>query len=131
MRPACCRRNGVEHEILVPLTIVDSPFREVTRPVVQHFSALRRERPRDVVTVFIPEYVVTRWWRYLLHNQSALRLKARLLFTPAVMVVSVPCQLGATGQVWLAEPAARQGADLTPARTRPAAASATPPPRRR
>jgi len=45
------------------------------------------------VSVFIPEYVVGRWWEALLHNQSALRLKARLLFQPGVMVISVPWQL--------------------------------------
>ncbi len=54
---------------------------------------MRRTSPRDVVTVFIPEYVVGHWWEQLLHNQSALRLKARLLFTPGVMVTSVPWQL--------------------------------------
>ena len=43
--------------------------------------------------MFIPEYVVGHWWEQLLHNQSALRLKARLLFTPGVMVASVPYQL--------------------------------------
>ncbi len=53
----------------------------------------RQQSPRDVVTVFIPEYVVGRWWEQLLHNQSALRLKARLLFEPGVMVTSVPWQL--------------------------------------
>jgi hypothetical protein len=45
------------------------------------------------VTVFLPEYVVGRWWEQLLHNQSALRLKARLLFEPGVMVTSVPWQM--------------------------------------
>ena len=54
---------------------------------------MRRESPRDVVTVYIPEYVVGHWWEQLLHNQSALRLKGRLLFTPGVMVASVPWQL--------------------------------------
>jgi hypothetical protein len=49
------------------------------------------------VTVFIPEYVVGRWWEQLLHNQSALRLKARLLFEPGVMVTSVPWQLRSAG----------------------------------
>ncbi len=77
----------------VPLKVLDSPFREITRPVVDHVRLLRRERPRDVVTVFIPEYVVGHWWEQLLHNQSALRLKGRLLFTPGVMVTSVPWQL--------------------------------------
>ena len=49
--------------------------------------------PRGVVAVYIPEYVVGRWWEQLLHNQTALRLKGRLLFTPGVMVTSVPYQL--------------------------------------
>ena len=53
----------------------------------------REDTPRDVVTVFIPEYVVGHWWEQILHNQSALRLKGRLLFTPGVMVTSVPWQL--------------------------------------
>ena len=59
-----------------------------------HRASSHRESPRDVVSVFIPEYVVGHWWEQLLHNQSALRLKARLLFQPGVMVTSVPWQLG-------------------------------------
>ncbi|MFL6128573.1 MAG: APC family permease [Mycobacteriales bacterium] len=77
----------------VPLTVLESPYREITRPVLQYVRDLRRSTPRDVVTVFIPEYVLGRWWEQLLHNQSALRLKARLLFQPSVMVTSVPWQL--------------------------------------
>ncbi|MFE9923786.1 APC family permease [Streptomyces sp. NPDC005774] len=82
-------RRGIE----VPLKVLDSPYREVTRPVIEYVKNLRKESPRDVVSVFIPEYVVGRWYEQLLHNQSALRLKARLLFTPGVMVTSVPYQL--------------------------------------
>ncbi|MEN3358148.1 MAG: hypothetical protein V7637_2130 [Mycobacteriales bacterium] len=77
----------------VPLTVIESPYREITRPVLDYVVHIRRESPRDVVAVFIPEYVVGRWWEHLLHNQSALRLKTRLLFTPGVMVTSVPWQL--------------------------------------
>jgi len=80
-------------EIPVPLTILDAPFRDLTHPVLAHIRGLHRESPRDVVAVFIPEYVVGRWWENLLHNQSALRLKARLLFEPGVMVTNVPWQL--------------------------------------
>jgi amino acid transporter len=80
----------------IPLVILESPFREITKPVLTYIRGLRRESPRDVVTVFIPEYVVGRWWEQLLHNQSALRLKARLLFEPGVMVTSVPWQLQST-----------------------------------
>ncbi|MEI2728125.1 MAG: APC family permease [Candidatus Nanopelagicales bacterium] len=79
--------------ISVPLKILDSPYREITRPIVEYVRGLRRASPRDLVTVYIPEYVVGHWWENLLHNQSALRLKTRLRFTPGVMVVSVPWQL--------------------------------------
>jgi len=83
-------------DIPVPLTVIDSPYREITRPILDFVASLRRESPRDVVTVFIPEYVVGKWWENLLHNQSALRLKGRLLFEPGVMVTSVPWQLAST-----------------------------------
>ena len=88
-------------EIPVPIKALDSPYREITRPVVDYVRKVRRTSPRDVVMVYIPEYVVGRWWEQLLHNQSALRLKGRLLFTPGVMVASVPWQL-----------ASSEGADL-------------------
>jgi amino acid transporter len=80
-------------EIQVPLTVVDSPYREISRPIIDFVKSIRRGSPRDVVTVFVPEYVVGRWWENLLHNQSALRIKSRLLFEPGVMVTSVPWQL--------------------------------------
>ena len=79
--------------IPVPLTVVASPYREITRPVMGYVKRLRRESPRDIVTVYIPEYVLGHWWEQLLHNQSALRLKSRLLLLPGVVVASVPYQL--------------------------------------
>ena len=77
----------------VPLKVLYSPYRELIKPIVQYAAEIRRANPRGVVAVFIPEYVVGRWWEQLLHNQTALRLKGRLLFTPGVMVISVPYQL--------------------------------------
>ncbi|MFJ9668957.1 APC family permease [Streptomyces sp. NPDC101219] len=107
-------RRGIE----VPLKILDSPYREVTRPVIEYVKGLRKESPRDVVSVIIPEYVVGHWYEHLLHNQSALRLKGRLLFTPGVMVTSVPYQLQSSEaarrrarkrQNWSAPGAVRRG----------------------
>lgn len=86
-------QEWINRGIQVPLRVLDSPYREITRPVVSYIRDLHRESPRDVVTVFVPEYVVGHWWEQLLHNQSALRIKGRLLFEPGVMVVSVPWQL--------------------------------------
>jgi amino acid transporter len=91
---ATLQREWSEREIPVPLKILDSPYRDITGPVLDYVGRIRTKSPRDVVCVFIPEYVVGRWWEHLLHNQSAFRLKARLLFRPGVMVTSVPWQLG-------------------------------------
>ncbi|WP_433336073.1 APC family permease [Spirillospora sp. CA-294931] len=86
-------------DLPVPLKILDSPYREVTRPVLDYVKGVRRKSPRDVVTVFLPEYVVGHWWEHLLHNQSALRLKGRLLFQAGVMVTSVPWQLASSDRL--------------------------------
>ncbi len=80
----------------VPLTVLDSPYREITRPVLEHVKALRARHPRDLVIVYVPEYVVGHWWETILHNQSALRLRARLRYQPGVMVASVPWQLSSS-----------------------------------
>ncbi|MGQ0845054.1 MAG: APC family permease [Sporichthyaceae bacterium] len=85
-------------DVPVPLTLLDSPYREVVGPIVQYVKGVRRSSPRDVVCVFLPEYVVDHWWEALLHNQIGWRLKARLQFLPGVMVTSVPWQLGSAEQ---------------------------------
>jgi amino acid transporter len=84
-----------DRQVPVPLVVIESPYRETVRPVLRYVRHLRREHPGDVVSVIIPEYVVGRWWQHLLHNQTALRLKGRLLFEPAVTVTSVPWLIGA------------------------------------
>jgi amino acid transporter len=92
------REEWERSAIPVPLTVVSSPYREITRPVVEYVRRLRRESPRDIVTVYIPEYVLGHWWEQALHNQSALRLKARLLLERGVVVASVPYQLQSAGR---------------------------------
>jgi amino acid transporter len=82
--------------IPVPLTELDAPYRDITGPVLDYVAGLRKDRPRDLVVIYLPEYVVGHWWEQLLHNQSALRLKARLLFQRGVMVTSVPWQLASS-----------------------------------
>src|SRR4051794_19073185 len=88
-------RGWEERGLAVPLVVVESPYRETVRPVLRYVRHLRREHPGDVISVIIPEYVVGRWWQQLLHNQTALRLKSRLLFEPSVTVTSVPWLIGA------------------------------------
>ena len=87
------REEWERRDMPVPLTVVSSPYREITRPVIEYVKRLRRESPHDIVTVYVPEYVLGHWWEQVLHNQSALRLKTRLLYQRGVVVASVPYQL--------------------------------------
>jgi amino acid transporter len=98
-----------DSDITVPLKVIASPYREITRPVLDYVKRVSKESPRTVVTVFIPEYVVGHWWEQVLHNQSALRLKGRLLFEPNVMVTSVPWQLTSSERLKTLQPQSAPG----------------------
>ncbi|MCY1159660.1 MAG: family permease [Citricoccus sp.] len=80
-------------QLPVPVTVLASPYREMAEPLIRHLRTLRRSSPRDLVVVYIPEYVVARGWQSLLHNRTTQRIKERLHREPGVMVASVPWQL--------------------------------------
>jgi amino acid transporter len=102
-------RRWEDSDISVPLKVIASPYREITRPILDYVKRISKESPRSVVTVFLPEYVVGHWWEQVLHNQSALRLKGRLLFMPGVMVTSVPWQLNSSERLKTMQPHAAPG----------------------
>jgi amino acid transporter len=83
----------------VPLDVVDSPYREINEPVLEYLAELDQRSSSDVVTVIIPELVVHHWWQQLLHNQTALWLKVRLLFREGTVVTSVPSHVLEEGKV--------------------------------
>jgi hypothetical protein len=72
---------------------IESPYRLVIPPLLAYVDALRETHPDDGLVVMLPEFVPKHWWEHLLHNQSALRLKAALLFRSGVVVASFPYQL--------------------------------------
>ena len=75
----------------VPLVIVEFALSFAAAPACCRISTrLHRQQPDRILTVLIPEFVASRWWEHLLHNQSALRLKGSLLFRPGIVVTSVP-----------------------------------------
>lgn len=80
-------------DLPVPIRVLASPYRETTAPITDYIRSIRARYPRDLVVVYIPEYVVGHWWEQLVHNQTALRIKTRLHFEPGVVVASVPWQL--------------------------------------
>ncbi len=87
------RKSWQDSNLQVPLVIIESPFRSLTNPLLAYIDAVRDTHPGDTVTVILPEYVPRHWWEQLIHNQTAFRLKAALLFHPGIVVVDVPYHL--------------------------------------
>lgn len=77
----------------VPLEVLDSPYRSLMTPLLDHIDALQKANPGAVVTVVLPEFIAARWWQHAFHNQNAIVIKAALLFRPNVVVTSVPFHL--------------------------------------
>lgn len=77
----------------VPLVILDSPYRDIIGPVMDYVKSIHRDNPREVVVVYVPEYIVGTWWERLLHNRSTVRLRSLLLREPGIVVAAVPWHL--------------------------------------
>jgi amino acid transporter len=74
----------------VQLQVIESPYRSVVRPLLNFLDAIEDQLKGNTLMVVLPELVQTKWWHQLLHNQTALRLKAALLFRPGTVVINVP-----------------------------------------
>jgi amino acid transporter len=77
----------------VPLVIIESPYRSLVGPLLSYLDQIQKQLPDSTLTVVLPEYVPRHWWEQILHNQTALRIKAALLFRPGTVVISVPYHL--------------------------------------
>jgi hypothetical protein len=88
-----------EFQLDTPLHIESSPYRELSGPVLNYLDELDAQHDNDIITVILPEFVLTKWWEQLLHNQSALLLKGRLLFRRNTVVISVPYHIEPSGKV--------------------------------
>jgi hypothetical protein len=80
------------------LVIIESPYRALVNPLLKYIDEIDKQRPDHTLTVVLPEYIARHWWEHLLHNQTALRIKAALLFRPGTVVISVPYHLERTNK---------------------------------
>jgi hypothetical protein len=76
-----------------PLEVLDSPYRQISKPIQDFVRGVLEEGPRTFVTIVIPEFVVVKFWHSFMHNQTPLTLKGAFLFEPSVVVSSVPYKL--------------------------------------
>lgn len=93
------RREWKESGLPVPLTLVASPFRDITQIVISYVRSRRQRSPEEMLVVYIPQFLVQHWWENILHNQMALRLSRSLLRIPGVVLTIVPWKLGEDNQV--------------------------------
>ena len=77
----------------IPLKVLDSPYRSLVRPILRYVDEVDAMYDDDTLSVILPEFVPSKWWQHLLHNQTALALKAALLFRKNIVVISVPYHL--------------------------------------
>ena len=87
------QREWARRNLPVTLRVLESPYRESVRPLIDHVRRLRRDRPRDVVVVYLAEYVQQSWWVRLVRDRTDDHLRRELLQTPGVMLVTVPWQV--------------------------------------
>lgn len=79
----------------LPLTVLASPFRSLTDPVVEYVKTLRARDPQGMVIVIIPEFEPRGWWTKFLHGHAGFALALKLHFIPGVVVVNVPYHIEA------------------------------------
>jgi amino acid transporter len=77
----------------VPLVVLESPYRSILRPLLEYIDRMERQGEGRYLTVVLPEFIPSHWWEHFLHNQTALLVKAALLFRPGKVTVSVPYHL--------------------------------------
>ncbi len=77
----------------IPLVVLASPYRSLVRPILNYVDELDKLYDDDVLSVILPEFIPSKWWQHLLHNQTALLIKAALLFRKGIIVTSVPYHL--------------------------------------
>ncbi|MGC4175104.1 APC family permease [Demequina sp.] len=98
------QRDWALHRIRLPLTVLASPYRDVSTPLIEHIRAHREEHGSEVVSVYIPQYVFGHWWEGFLHNRKARRIRHRLVLCPGVAVVLVPWLLDSSRALYTRPP---------------------------
>jgi amino acid transporter len=77
----------------IPLVVLPSPYRSLLQPLLRYIDEVDAKYDDDVLTIILPEFVPSKWWQHLLHNQTALLIKTALLFKKGKIVTSVPYRL--------------------------------------
>jgi amino acid transporter len=94
------QKQWIEQNIHVPLTIIESPYRDFGIPLIKYLKHRREEHGSEVVTVYLPQYIVGHWWESLLHNHRAHRIRQQLMLCHGVTVALVPWLLDSSSLIY-------------------------------
>lgn len=83
------KRDWEKWGLGIKLTILPSPFRSITRPILRYLDSNERTHPDSWITIIVPEFITKKFWHNFLHNQTAMLLKAILRFHKGIVVVTV------------------------------------------
>jgi amino acid transporter len=94
------KRDWVRQNIQVPLRIVQSPYRDISWPLINYVKMHRAEHGAEVITIYTPIYIVGHWWENLLHNHKARRIRQKLMMVHGVTIALVPWLLDSSELIY-------------------------------
>ncbi len=120
-------RDWVAQNIRVPLNILESPYRDISAPLVRYIKDRRGIHGAEVVTVYTPQFIVGHWWEHLLHNHKARRIRHKLALVHGVVIALVPWLLDSSTRIYGRRSRPLPGQDRRGEPRRPAPRKAMPP----
>jgi amino acid transporter len=93
-------RAWLAQNIKVPLTVLESPYRDISAPLIKYIKARRETHGAEVVTIYTPQYIVGHWWEHLLHNHKARRIRHKLALVHGVVIALVPWLLDSSTLIY-------------------------------
>ncbi len=93
-------KDWVDQNIKVPLNVLESPYRDISAPLAKYIKSRREEHGSEVVTVYMPQYIVGHWWENLLHNHKARRIRQKLALVHGVVIALVPWLLDSSTLIY-------------------------------
>lgn len=94
------QKEWAEHDMPIPLVIIDSPYRTYTSPVSTFIKKYRENNGSAVVTVYLPQFIVGHWWESILHNRRSRRLAHQLMLVHGVSITLVPWLLDSSEVIY-------------------------------
>jgi amino acid transporter len=74
----------------VPFVIVESPYRQLVRPLIRYLEDTAGRLADDILVVLLPEYIARHWWEKYLYNENARRIRGALLGRRNILIADVP-----------------------------------------